>query len=146
MSNNTEIETLLKSIQQGLKKYGVNELNIALTKALVKDKHPKSHEIDYVIIIVCNEFNISASQLKNSIQRGELQDAKQLAYCLLYFVVGLSTNVIANTIFFNWKNSVSIGIARLKNIDVQHKKDKEFLDKYNYLKGKIEKFIESKNK
>ena len=83
MSDNTQIETLLKNIQQGLKKYSVSELNDAIVNAL-SSKHDKSEEIKYVIAIVCNHFNVSEYSLINIKKRGKIQDAKQIAYCLLY--------------------------------------------------------------
>lgn len=140
MSNNQDIETLLKNIQHGLQRYSVNELNDAIIKAL-SEKHDKSQEIQYVLTIVCNEFNVSEYTLKNMKKRGALQEAKQLAYCLLYFNVGLTIKTIAETIFFNWQTSVAVGIKRLKKIDIEHKQDKEFFEKYNRLRNKLIKYI-----
>jgi chromosomal replication initiation ATPase DnaA len=145
MSNNQDIGTLLKNIQQGLKKYSVNELNDAIVKAL-NDKHDKSEEIDYVMTIVCNEFKVSQYALINMKKRGALQEAKQIAYCLLYYNVGLSIRDIANNIFFNWHTSVANGIRRFKKSDVQHKQDKEFIERYIELRGKLLLFIKQQNK
>jgi chromosomal replication initiation ATPase DnaA len=143
--DNQDIETLLKNIQQGLKKYSVNELNDAIVKALT-DNHDKSEEIKYVMTIVCNEFKVSEYALKNMKKRGSLQEAKQIAYCLLYFNVGLSIREIANNIFFNWHTSVANGIKRFKKSDVQHKQDKAFIDKYIVLRNKLLLFVKEQNK
>jgi chromosomal replication initiation ATPase DnaA len=140
MSKNQDIETLLKNIQHGLQKYSVNELNDAIIKAL-SEKHDKSGEIEYVMKIVCNEYNVSEYTLKNMKKRGTLQEAKQLAYCLLYFNVGLTIKHISETIFFNWQTSVATGIKRFKKLDIQHKQDKEFYEKYNRLRNKLTKYI-----
>lgn len=141
MSDNHELETLLKNIQQGLKRYSVNELNEAIVKA-IGDKNTKSDEIKYVLTIVCNEFDITEFALINSKKRGNLQDAKQIAYCLLYFNIGLSIREIADEIFFNWHTSVAIGINKFKKSDFQHKQDKVFLEKYDKLRTKLMNFIE----
>ncbi len=143
--DNQDIGVLLKNIQQGLKKYSVNELNDAIVKAL-SNSHDKSEEIKYVITIVCNEFKVSEFALKNMKKRGALQEAKQIAYCLLYFNVGLSIRDISDNIFFNWHTSVANGIRRFKKSDIQHKQDKEFLDKYTLLRNKLLLFINDSNK
>ena len=145
MSDNQDIGTLLKNIQQGLKKYSVNELNDAIVKAL-GEKHDKSDEIKYVMTIVCNEFKVSEFALINMKKRGSLQEAKQIAYCLLYYNVGLSIRDIAHNIFYNWHTSVANGIRRYKKSDEQHKQDKQFLDRYISLRKKLLVFIQENNK
>jgi chromosomal replication initiation ATPase DnaA len=140
MGDNTEIKSLLQNIQKGLRLYSVTELNDALEQALIK-KHEKTKEIDYVLTIVSNEYNISQYALKNMKKRGNLQDAKQLAYCLLHFNLGLSIRYIANSIFFCWHSSVANGVARFKKSDIQHKQDRAFLEKYELLKNKLLNFV-----
>lgn len=140
MSNNQDIELLLKNIQQGLMKYNVNDLSDAIAKAL-NERSDKTDEVAYVITIVCNEYNVSEFTLKNMRRRGSLQEAKQIAYCLLYFNVGLTIKDISETIFLNWQTSVANGIKRFKKLDIQHKQDQEFLDKYNRLKNKLIAYI-----
>ena len=39
MSEKVDIETLIRNIQQGLKKYSVNELNDAIVKSLTESHH-----------------------------------------------------------------------------------------------------------
>jgi len=145
MSDNTEIETLLKNIQQGLKRYSVNELNDAIVKAL-SNNNDKSEETKYVMSIVCNEFKVSEFALINMKRRGYLQEAKQIAYCLLYFNLGLSIRDISQNIFFNWHTSVANGIKRFKKLDVQHKQDKQFSEKYTRLRNKLLLFMKEQNK
>ena len=113
---------------------------------VLSDTHDKTEEIKYVIKIVCNEFSISEYTLKNMSKRGSLQDAKQITYCLLYYNLGLSQRYIANSIFFNWQTSVANAIKRFKKSDIQHKSDREFLEKYNLLKNKLAIFINETNK
>ena len=146
MSDNQEIGTLLKNIQEGLKKYSVNELNDAIVRALT-NKHHNTEEIEYVISIVCNMFNISEHSLINDNKRGILQEAKQITYCLLYFDVRLSIRYIANSIFLtDWHTSVQKGIKRFKQSDVQIKQDKEFIEKYEKLRSKLILFVKDQNK
>tara|TARA_R110002153_G_scaffold184946_2_gene338093 strand:+ start:101 stop:532 length:432 start_codon:yes stop_codon:yes gene_type:complete len=134
MSDNIEVETLLKNIQKGLKKYSVQDLNEAIVTFLNK-KNDKSIEIDKVVFIVCKEYGISKNTLKSKNARGNLQEAKQLTYCLLHFNIGLSIRHIATQIFFNWPTSVAIGIKKYRNADETHKQDKKFIDKYKKLQS-----------
>ena len=140
MSDKREVETLLKNIQLGLKKYSVQDLNEAIVIFLNK-KNDKSIEIDQVIILVCQEYNISKNTLKNKNARGNLQEAKQIAYCLLHFNLGLSIRHIATKIFFNWPTSVYIGIKKYKTADKSHRQDKKFIDKYEKLQSTLVKQI-----
>ena len=146
MSSETkDIETLLKSIQEGLKNYTVKELNEAIISFLNK-KHDKTLEIDYVMTIVCNEFEVSKTTLKSKNARGNLQEAKQIAYCLLHLNLGLSIRYIAKRVFFNWPTSVAIGVKRFKSADINHKQDKQFIDKYSELEKKLINNITSQQK
>jgi len=145
MSTNEQIETLLKNVQQGLSKYSVTELNDAIITAL-HNKSDKKKEIKYVFKIVCNEYGISETTLKNLTKRGFLQDAKQITYCLLYYNVGLSQRYIAKCIFFNWQTSISNAIKRHEKANLQVKTDREFLEKYELLKKKLRNYIKKQNK
>lgn len=136
MSDNKEIEALLKHIQEGLKKYTVQELNTAIVSFL-NSKHDKTQEIDFVLKIVCEEFQISKKTLKSKNARGILQEAKQIAYCLLHFNIGLSIRYISNRIFFNGHTSVFVGVQKYKNADHEHKADRGFIETYNKLQTKL---------
>ena len=136
MSENREIKKLLKNIQEGLSLYSLQELNQALVTSLNK-KHEIAHEIDCVLDLVCGEFSISKTTLKTIHIRGDLQEAKQIAYCLLHHNLGLSIRYISERIFFNSHTSVANGITKLKNADITHKQDKEFIERYNELQKKL---------
>jgi chromosomal replication initiation ATPase DnaA len=131
-----DLETLLSSIQEGLKQFTIAELNDAII-AFLNKKNDKSLEINYVLQIVGNEFKLSRTALLSKRARGMHQEAKQIAYCLLHFNLGLSLRYIANRVFFNNHNSVAIGIKRLKNADPKIKIDKAFLEKYNSLQCQL---------
>ena len=145
MSDNEEIKKLLKNIQEGLRIYGLQELNEAIVNTL-NDKHDKTNDIDYVLNLVCEEFRISKKSIKSVNIRGNLQDAKQVAYCLLHFDLGLSLRHISERIFFNSHTSIANGIMRFKNANVLVKQDKEFIDKYNTLQAKLKSKFAKQNK
>ena len=145
MSEKVDIETLIRNIQQGLKKYSVNELNDAIVKSLT-ESHDKTDETKYVMSLVCKEFKVSEFALINMKRRGNLQEAKQIAYCLLYFNLGLSVREISEKIFFNWHSSVANGLRRFKKLDEKLKQDKQFIDKYTLLQKKLLLFIKEQNK
>ena len=137
MSNNKlELEALLKNIQDGLKNFSIKELNEGIFSFLHKNSD-KTIIINYVLEIVCVEFDISRATLKSKHARGEIIEAKQLAYCLLKKNLGLSYRKIANTVFFNNPNSVFIGVNKLNKADLNHKVDKNFIEKYNKLEQKL---------
>lgn len=136
MQENEELELLLKNIQQGLKKYSVKELNQALNVAL-RNSSDNKYEIDCVLNIVTKHYKISVRSIKNAHTRGNIQDAKQIAYCLLHFNLGFPIRYIARRIFNNWAGSVFNGIKRFKNAKADIKPDKEFLDTYDTLNKEL---------
>ena len=142
MQDNYEIEHLLTNIQKSLKIYSVRELNNALKDIIsYKDSNKKDY-INYSLNLVCEHFKITITQLMGKDNRGTIIDAKQIAYCLLYFDVKLSVKNISKSIFHNWRNSVYRGINRFKDININIKEDEMFLSNYNILK---QKFIVYKN-
>ena len=143
MTENKDIEILLKNIQEGLKAYTLKELNNALVEALNKT-HDKKDEIEFVLNSVMQHYNISSRVLKQSNARGIKQEYKQMAYCLLYFNLGLSIRYISSRIFFNWATGVLTGIKKYKNLNPELKQDKNFLETYKSLQKKLIKFITDK--
>lgn len=116
MSNsNTELQTLLKNIQLGLQNYTVKELNDALVKVL-SEKSDKQPEINRILLIVATRYKITKSILLNSKARGEFQNARMIAYCLLHFVLGLSVRKIGS-IFSRGHNCVTTAINRYKTLE-----------------------------
>lgn len=145
MSSNKEFESLLKSIQEGLKVYSIKELNDAIIKALNK-KNDKTLEIDYVLTIVSNKYSIPVKTLKQKNARGKILEAKQICYCLLNLNLGLSIRYIAEKVFFNWATSVAIGIKRYKNSSGKDLfKNKQFVENYNALSNELIKHLTNKN-
>jgi chromosomal replication initiation ATPase DnaA len=136
MSDKKEVEQLLKNIQEGLKKYTVKELNEAIVSFL-NNKDDKSPEIDYVLMLVSQDFGVPVKTLKRKNVRGTIQEAKQIAYCLMHFNLGLSIRYISKRVFFNWPTSVQTGIKKYKQADPNHPQDKQFIDKYNELQAQL---------
>jgi chromosomal replication initiation ATPase DnaA len=137
MQDNYEIEHLLTNIQKSLKIYSVRELNNALKDIISYKDFNKKDDINYSLNLVCEHFKINISQLMGKDNRGTIVDAKQIAYCLLYFDVKLSVKNISKSIFHNWRNSVYRGINRFKDININIKEDEMFLSNYNILKQKL---------
>ena len=140
MAHEKDIELLLKNIQKGLRKYSVKELNDGIVSFLYK-KSDKSHETEYVLEIVCKEYGISLSSLKSKNVRGSIQEAKQIAYCLLHFNLGLSIRQIAEKVFMNWPTSVSLGVRKYKTADSNHVQDKKFITIYEKLQEQLITYI-----
>ena len=74
-------------------------------------------------------------KLKN--QRGTVNYENETAYCLLHLNLGLNVRYIAEKIFNTWPTSVSKGIKRYKESNVNLKADKEFVEKYKNLEEKL---------
>lgn len=137
MNKDKDIEDLLKNIQEGLKKYTIKELNAAIVEFFNR-KDDKTQEIYYVLEIVSAEYNTNIRILKKKNVRGEISDAKQLAYCLLHFNLGLSTRYISEKVFqSNWHSPVHKAVLRLKEANPALKPDRQFIEMYNKLSQKL---------
>jgi chromosomal replication initiation ATPase DnaA len=138
MSNGKkDIELLLRNIQEGLRKYSVQELNEALNKILRKSRDYKP-QIEVVLKVVCDEYNIPIIMLHKKNTRGIIQEAKQIACCLIHFNYKLSIRYIAENVFnSNYHTSVANAIKRYKTADIKHKQEGAFIEKYNTLKDKL---------
>ena len=142
MNENKEVEFLLKNIQEGIKLYGVKELNDAITKTLYK-KSDKAVEIEFILDVVSKDFNLSRFNLIKSKKHGYIQKARQLIYCLLYFDVGLSLREIG-AIFGKYVRSISIVIENYRKLNPDFKIDKEFIELYKKYQEKITTNIKDK--
>ena len=135
MNEHKEVEFLLKNIQEGIRLYGVKEVNEAITKALY-EKTDKADEVDFILNEIAKDFNITRRNFIMSKKHGYVQQARQLAYCLLYFDIGLSLRAIAN-IFNKYVRSVAIAIENYRKLNPTIKKDKDFIEKYEMYQKKI---------
>ena len=147
MGEQKEIETLLRNIQEGLKKFTLKELNEAIVDFFNR-KDDKSKEIHIILDLVCADFDTSLRILKKKNVRGDISEAKQLSYCLLHYNLGLSTRYIAEKVFTgHWHSVVYKAILRLKNAQPNIKSDREFLERYQKLNERfIDKLTEANKK
>ncbi len=132
-----EVSHLFKNLHQVLKTHGVAALNHAII-AFMNNKDAKKDKINLTLSMVCNEFNISSDVLMFKNVRGQVQDAKQISYCLLNQCLKLSHRYIAFRIFHNQPTSVFNGIKRLRNCEENRNQDKQFLQTYEKLKTMLE--------
>jgi chromosomal replication initiation ATPase DnaA len=136
MQENTEIEHLFSNIQKSLKVYTLKELNNTF-KDIIDSKNNNSTDVSYALNIVCEHFKINSQQLMGKDNRGVIIDAKQIAYCLLYYEMNLSVKFISKNIFKNWRNSVYRGINRLKKLNINVKEDLTFSQNYTAIQSKL---------
>ena len=130
-------------MQDGLKNHSVKELNDALV-VVINNKYDKKADIDKVLLLVSKTYEIGVRTLLSSKGRGRIQEAKQIAYCLLHINLGLSIRYIAARIFFNWPSSVMIGIKRYKFANPKVKHDAQFLETYENLQDQLMKYLSNK--
>ena len=141
MSTQKEVELFFKNIYEYVKKKPIKELN-KLLMGIDKDINIQQKDpIKYIIKIVADKYGITEDDLLKSKKRGTIIDARNTAYCLYHFNLGLSTRHIADYIFECWHNTVSIGIRKYKSINVKVHQDKVFLDNYKELSDKLNNYI-----
>jgi hypothetical protein len=134
-----KIGRLLKSIELGLQTFSVHELNKAIVSTLQKNSESeKILEIDYVLNIVCDEFRLSKKMLMTKTkERGRIQEAKWMAYCLLHHNLEIPIRHIASNVFMCFPNTIVRGIKKLRDADPNLKHEKELLERYNLLRDKL---------
>jgi chromosomal replication initiation ATPase DnaA len=144
MNEQKDVEFLLKNIQEGIRLYGVKELNSAISKTLY-NKTDKGEDIEFIINMICLEFNVSRFNLIKSKKHGYVQKARKIIFCLLYFEVGLSLRDIGK-IFGKYVRSVAIAIENYKKLNLKIKQDKEFNDLYLKFQESFVLYVKQKNK
>jgi len=136
-----ELETFLRNIQIGLKRYSLSELNQSIEE-IVTDKNEKVKQrkvkVDMVINVICKHFAIDRDVFLNGRGKGVVQQARKLAYCILHNDFDLPIRYISQKVFsLKWHTSVSLAIQYSKTLNVDIKPDKEFMDKLNELRNEI---------
>lgn len=144
-TGNNDLEKLLRNIQEGLKRYTLEELNEAMVTVL-NNKHDKHEETNFVLDKVCEMYSISRRTLVYSVARGQIKVARRLASCLLYYNVGLSHRFIAARVFFcKYHNGISSGIRAFENLNDKVKADREFKGRYEQVQHQLLEFLNKKN-
>lgn len=136
MPQDNTLSAFLINTGKALRYGSVEELNEATVEYL-KNKNKHSPAIDTILDLVSECYAISKRTLKTSNARGKVQVARNMAYCLLHFDAGLPTRYIAIQIFGKWQTSVTKGITYYKNLDMQIRRDADFMDTYTKLQLKL---------
>jgi chromosomal replication initiation ATPase DnaA len=140
MSDNKELSELLKNIQDGLKTYGLKELNSSLETFLKKNENDDS-KTELILKLVCIEYNINKKVLLHSTERGEIQEARRMAICLLFFNTNISIRKIAKMVFNrDYHLFIQKAIKRHRSININVKPDRLYKEKYD----KLEQIIKTK--
>ncbi len=138
-----EFEELLENIQQCLKKYSVQELNQALVTFFAK-KQDNADEIDFVLQTVANEYSISKRTLIHSSARGNVQEAKEQAYCILHLNLGITLRHISKRIFLQRNHQgVSKVIQEFKNKSTEVKWGKSFIPRNEKIQKQLAEYLTS---
>tara|TARA_R110000764_G_scaffold542_6_gene2077 strand:- start:7397 stop:7834 length:438 start_codon:yes stop_codon:yes gene_type:complete len=141
---NKHISKLLKNIALGLQKYEIEELNEALVLLLSKKTDQKA-EVDYVLKLVSELHEITPNSLITSRGRGNIQQARKLAYCLLHYTLGLSIRQIGS-LFSRYHNSVTSALKEYKAHQPKKFKEDEIFER-NLVRSKerLFEYINSKS-
>jgi len=144
-SEQHELRVFLRNLQEGLKKYTLAEFNDSIS-SIVTDKKGKKREqklkVDCVITEICNEFNLSREELLKGRGKGIVQTARKYTYCILHNDLELPIRHIAKNIFAHqWHTSVSVVINYSKTLNLAIKSDREFAEKLNFLRSRIDEKI-----
>jgi len=134
MSNDKQqLSELLKNIQKGLEEFDLEELNNSL-ETLLKSKVDETGKIELIINLVCKEYKINKNVLINSTERGEIQDARRMVICLLFFNTSISIRKLAKFVFNrNYHLFIQKAIKRHRNLNLKVKPDREYIEKYDKL-------------
>lgn len=144
-----ELEVFFKNIQQGLKKYTLQELNDSIGQ-IVNNKtdkqKDKKQQINIVIDVICGDFTISKESLLKGRGKGTIQEARKFAFCILHNDFNVPIRYIAKKVFqLNWHTSVSIAIQYYKTLNLDVKPDREFMERLQIIKNKIVEKINNKD-
>ena len=132
-----EVQHLLKNIVSVLKHYSVSEFNDILITAISK-KSENANAEKYILELVCDKYKISYRALIYSKSKQHITEARQVAFCLLHYTLGLSTRYIANRIFhFKHHSTVGDAIRMYKRLDIKLKPDKDLKESIESLREKI---------
>jgi chromosomal replication initiation ATPase DnaA len=141
MTEKKELEVFFRNMQQGLKRFTLKELNESL-HTLVNNKEDKQKDKQKQIILVldavCKDYGITKDYLIKGKAKGDLQQARNIAYCILHLDLGLSIRYIAKNVFYlEWHNSVGVAIKYHKELNTDIAPDKKFKEKLEKIKSGI---------
>lgn len=135
--DNCEAQRLLVNIAEILKLYTLPELNDILVHQLNK-KNGNIYAEKFILDLVCSTYKVSFRALVYSKSNHSITKARQVAYCLLHYTLGLSVRYIAIRIFhFEHHNRVGSAIKMYKKLNLKVAPDKEFKDSIDMLREKV---------
>jgi len=146
MAENDQLQSLLKNLQEAFKSYTVQEINAAILDFLNK-KGDKNEEISFVLNNIAGEYGITKRTLLNSGCRGKISQAKNIAYCVLHYNLGLPIRHISVRVFSRSEgNHLSVFKATkyFRSLNTDVKVDREFKDIYERIVKKLNEFIKTK--
>lgn len=148
-SEKRELDVFFKNIRQGLKKYTLQELNDSIGSIVynkIDKQKEKKRQINTVIEVICNHFDLTKESLLNGRGKGIIQEARKYAFCILHNDFNLPIRYIAKNIFqLNWHTSVSIAIQNYKTLNLDIKPDREFKERLDIIQNKIVERIKNQN-
>lgn len=139
MDKKEDINNLLTNIQRGLELYSVSELNEAIVEAINK-KDEKSVKINRVAEAVSDIFNIKKRTLLSTAFRGQNKLPAAILIVFLRKELDINHRYMAKNVFnINASSESSIFriITQYKTLNVNIKKDAEFLNHYEKVKAII---------
>ncbi len=135
--DNVEAQRLLVNIAEVLKLYTLPELNDILVHHINK-KSGNVYAEKYILDLVCDTYKISYRALVYSKFNPRVTKARQVAYCLLHYTLGLSVRYIAKTIFhFEHHTNVGSAIGMYKKLNLKLAPDREFKESIDMLREKV---------
>jgi len=150
MSEKTELEDFVKHLQKGLEKLTIKEFNEILSTALsVSEDRQKGKEKQILLILdlVKEEYNITKHALIYSKERGSVQEARMIAYCILHFNLELPIRYIAKRIFFlKVHNSVGRAILHYNKLDLNIPNHRQFKDRLQRIQTSVIVKLKTQNK
>ena len=101
-------------------------------------KHQQHRFEKYILDLVCDTYKVSYRALVYSKSNPSVTRARQVAYCLLHYTLGLSVRHIAKRVFhFDHHNSVGSAINMYKKLNPKLAPDKEFKESIDMLREKV---------
>lgn len=146
MEQKEQFRLLFKKLEEALKQHSIEDITNAVSEFLSK-KTDKSQEINFVLDNVASDYGMTKRTLIHSNQRGQFSQARDVAYCVLYYNLGLPVRYISNSVIPR-KSHVSVFNATkyFKSLNLEVKVDREFKEAYDRVSKKLAEFISNKNK
>jgi chromosomal replication initiation ATPase DnaA len=139
--NDEQIKELLTNISDMLKFYTVTELNLFLAAGINKKQHNYSAQ-EYILNLVCDTYSVTRHSLLHAKNNQQITGVREVAFCLLHYMLGISQRKIAMNIFTLKNHSpVFLAVKKYKSLDMKIKQDREFKASIDILQEKVQQEI-----